>query len=89
MNKKKSIFRRLLPWLIWAVLITLVVVFIGIPLYAPQEEEKIDTPVIGYYEGGKKPIVMENESLLFELDPATTHFALTEKATDRKWLSNP
>ena len=89
MNKKKSIFRRLLPWLIWAVLITLVVVFIGIPLYAPQEEEKIDPPVIGYYEGGKKPIVMENESLLFELDPATTHFTLTEKATGRKWLSNP
>ncbi|MBP3656305.1 MAG: hypothetical protein J6K32_06375 [Clostridia bacterium] len=89
MKKKKSLLRRLLPWLFTAVVLTLIVVFIGIPLYSPQEVEELDPPVVSYYEGGKKPLVMENDSLLFELDPTTTHFTLTEKASGRKWLSNP
>ena len=89
MNHKKSLFRRLLPWLITLALLAALVLFVGIPLYAPQEEEQVEPPVISFYEGGKKPLVMENENLLFEMDPTTTHFSLTEKATGRKWLSNP
>ena len=38
MRKKKSLFRKLLPWLISAALIAALVIFVGIPLYAPQEE---------------------------------------------------
>lgn len=89
MNQKKSLFRRLLPWLITLALLAALVIFVGIPLYAPQEEEQVEPPVVSFYEGGKKPLTMENESLLFEMDPTTTHFSLTEKATGRKWLSNP
>lgn len=89
MRKKKSIIRRLIPWLIALALIAAIVIFIGIPLYGPQAEEEIDPPVISYYEGGSKTLTMENDSLLFELDPKTTQFKLTEKATGREWLSNP
>ncbi len=89
MNKKKSILRILLPWMIAAALIAALVIFVGIPLYGPQEEEQLAQPMIAFYEDGKKPLIMENENLLFEMDPATTHFKLTEKATGREWLSNP
>ena len=89
MSKKKSILRRIVPWMISLALIAALVIFVGIPLYAPQEEEQVEPPEISFYEGGKKTVTMENESLLFELDPQTTQFVLTEKATGRKWLSNP
>jgi len=87
--KKKSILRILLPWVIAAALIAALVIFVGIPLYAPQETEVLEEAEVNFYEGGKQPVIMENDDLLFELDPATTHFKLTEKKTGREWLSNP
>lgn len=89
MNQKKSILRILLPWVIAASLIAALVIFVGIPLYGPQEESTLPAPVIAFYEGGKQPLTMENDELLFEMDPMTTHFKLTEKGTGREWLSNP
>ncbi|MBR6571911.1 MAG: hypothetical protein IKK75_15800 [Clostridia bacterium] len=89
MNQKKSLLRILLPWAIAAALIAALVIFVGIPLYAPQEEEVLNPPVISFYEDGKQTLTMENDSLLFEMDAETTHFKLTEKATGREWLSNP
>ena len=89
MKKKKSILRRLIPWLITLAALAALVVFVGIPLYSDTEEEVVNPPVISYYEGDKKPLTMENDDLLFELDPTNTHFTLTEKATGRQWLSNP
>ena len=89
MRKKKSFLRRLIVWLIMAALAAAFVVFVGIPLFAPQPVEEASPPIISYYDGGKKPYVMENDHLLFELDPKTTQFSLTEKATGRVWRSNP
>lgn len=89
MRKKKSLFRKLLPWLISAALIAALVIFVGIPLYAPQEEVSLAEAEVFYYEGGKDPLIMETDSLLFEMDPTTTYFKLTEKDSGRVWLSNP
>ncbi|MCH5287954.1 MAG: hypothetical protein J1E43_11055 [Christensenellaceae bacterium] len=89
MRAKKSILRRLIPWVIAAAIIAAIVIFIGIPLYAPQATEPVAPPVISYYEGGTKTLTMENDDLLFELDPKTTQFKVTEKTTGREWLSNP
>lgn len=89
MKQKKSLLRRLLPWLIAAALIAALVIFVGIPLYAPQKTDELPPPVISFWEGKQKSFTMENDQLLFELDPKTTHFTLTEKATGRTWLSNP
>ena len=89
MKKQKSIFIRLLPWLIVIAALAALVIFVGIPLYAPQEEETLEPPVVYFYEGEQKSLALENDSLLFEMDPATTHFKITDKATGRTWLSNP
>lgn len=89
MKKQKSIFIRLFLWLIVLAALAALVIFVGIPLYAPQEEEVLDPPVVYFYEGDQKSLTLENDSLLFEMDPDTTHFKVTEKATGRTWLSNP
>ena len=89
MKKKKSLLRRLIPWLVTLAALAALVIFVGIPLYSNTEEEAVAPPIISYYEGSKQPLVMENDSLLFEMDPTTTQFTLTEKATGQQWLSNP
>lgn len=85
----KKIILRSLPWLIAAALIAVLVIFVGIPLFSEETTEHLYTPEIFYYEGDTAPVTMENDYLSFEMDPTTTQFKVTEKATGREWLSNP
>lgn len=85
----KKFIKRLLPWVVLLALAAAFVIFVGIPLYTPDEHEHAYEPTIYYYEGDTKPLTMENEYLSFELDPTTTQFTLTEKNTGRVWRSNP
>ena len=89
MRRRKSLVRRLIPWILAAAIIAALVIFVGIPLYGQQEKESERPPVISYYEGDTKPLTMENDRLLFEMDPTTTQFVLTEKESGRVWRSNP
>ena len=88
-SKKKSIVARLILWAVILGALAALVIFVGIPLFAEDDTFTGELPEIAYYEGGKTPLVMENDALRFELDPTNTHFKLTEKATGREWLSNP
>ena len=87
--KKKKFIWRLLPWLIVLALLAALVVFVGIPLFAPEVPRDIPAPQVSFYDGDEKPVTMENDALSFELDPTTTQFKVTEKASGREWLSNP
>ena len=89
MLKKRPLILRLLPWLIAAAAVAALVIFVGIPLYAPQAAQAVEAPSIVYYEDGAQTLTLENDALLFELDAQTTTFKLTEKASGRTWLSNP
>ena len=88
MRKKKLIWRSI-PWIFAAGLIAALVIFVGIPLYGQQETEEVNPPVIAYYEGDSAPWTMENEYLLFEMDPMTTQFTVTDKVSGHVWRSNP
>lgn len=87
--RKKSVWLRLIPWLVALAAVAALVVFVGIPLYAPQQADDVEPPVVSYYEDGAQTLTLENDALLFELDGETTAFTLTEKASGRQWLSNP
>jgi len=85
----KKFILRLLPWVIVAGLLAALVIFVGIPLYAPSTEVHELNPSVFYYEGDSAPITMESDQLLFEMDPSTTQFKITEKVTGRQWFSTP
>jgi len=87
--RKKSLIRRLLPWVIVIAALAAFVIFVGIPLFTETEEVNENPPEVVYYEGGTDPIEMENDKLSFVMDPSTTQFVLTEKETGREWRSNP
>ena len=61
--RKKSLLRRLIPWMIAAVLIALLVIFVGIPLYGQQEEEVNDPPTVSYFEDSGLDLTLENDYL--------------------------
>ncbi len=85
----KKIILRLLSCAIVLALLAALTVFVIIPLFSEEEVEHLLNPSIYYYEGDKKPLTMESDKISFELDPTTTHFKVTDKATGREWLSNP
>ena len=87
--RKKSLIRRLLPWLIAAALLAALVIFVGIPLYSQKEDVNENPPVVSYYDGDGKELTMENDQLLFAMDGSTTQFTVTEKESGRVWRSNP
>lgn len=41
------------------------------------------------YEKDDSAYILENDNLLFELDPSTTYFSVTDKSTGTVWHSNP
>ena len=46
MRNKDSLLKRLIPWIVALAAIAALVVFVGIPLYAPQQEDVVEPPVI-------------------------------------------
>ncbi len=87
--RQKSLARRLIPWFFAVLALAALVIFVGIPLYSQKEDTTVNPPVIGYYEGDGKPMTMENDRLLFEMDTATTQFTVTDKESGQVWRSNP
>ena len=89
MYRQKSLIRRLIPWLIAAAVLACLIIFVFVPIYSQKEEANEEQPVIAYYEGDEKALTMENEDLVFTMDPMTTRFQVVEKATGRAWDSTP
>ena len=87
--RKKSIIRRLIPWIIALAAIAALVVFVFIPMYSGVEKGFGRESEVFYYDGDGKAVTMENDQLLFEMDGSTTQFTLTNKNTGKVWYSNP
>ncbi len=82
--KKKNWF-----WLIFILLLVGLIVYVGIRLYTPKDEQKTALPEVLYNDGETGMLTIENDFLKLDLDKTTSQFTLTEKATGREWLSNP
>ena len=87
--RKKSIIRRLIPWIIALAALAALVVFVFIPMYSQTEKSFGRDSEVFYYTDDNQALTMENDRLLFEMDGATTQFTLTNKKTGKVWYSNP
>ncbi len=87
--KKKSIIRRLIPWIVALLAIGALIIWVFIPIYSQKENTYSEEPVIHNYDGNGKKLVMENDRLRFEMDAATTQFTVLDKANRKTWYSNP
>ncbi len=87
--RKKSLIRRLIPWIIALAAVAALIIFVFIPMYSGTEKTFGRETDVFYYGGDGKAITMENEQLLFTMDGSTTQFTLTNKNTGKVWYSNP
>ncbi len=86
--KKKSPVLRALPWVLLAAVIG-GILYLGYLLWGrPEAEPRYTAGVVRYEEENPAQIVLDNGKLHFEMDPATTHFTLTD-AYGHTWKSNP
>ena len=86
--RKKPILLRLLPWIIAAVVIAAFVIVLDMIYSNTSKSFARDTKIISF-TGDGKPVTMENDQLLFEMDGATSLFKVTNKETGKVWYSNP
>ena len=89
MNRKKSLVWRVLPWVLILAAIACLIIFVFVPIYSVREVRVSEDPVVHNYSGDGKTVTMENEYLLFEMDPNTTQFNITDRQTGKVWSSNP
>lgn len=84
--------RTIVRIVIWAVVLLALVAltyFVILPLFDTSgEDEGHDVNIYGYEESDTE-WKLENENLLLKLDPATTHFTVTDKRTGKVWESSP
>ena len=64
--RKKSILRRLLPWIIVLVALAALIVFVMVPIYSKEERSFGRETSVFYYEGDQAPMTMENDDLLLK-----------------------
>ncbi len=87
--RKKSILRRLIPWIIALAALAALVFFVFVPMYSQTEKTFGRDAEVFFYDGDGKALTMENDWLKFEMDTSTTQFTVTNKNTGKVWYSNP
>ena len=86
--RKKPVLVRLIPWILLVVILAGAAFALYKIYTAPDKSFARDAKII-YFEGDGKPVTLENEKLLFEMDGATSLFKVTNKETGKVWYSNP
>ena len=86
----KAAVKSTLKSLIAPVIFLLIIVAGVLVITLWQEEEEPEKIIqVNAYAGDTSTMVLENDKLLFELDPSTTQFTITQKDTGAVWYSNP
>ncbi len=86
----KAAVKSTLKSLIAPVIFLLIIVAGVLVITLWQEEEEPEKIIqVNAYAGDTSTMVLENDKLLFEMDPSTTQFTITQKDTGAVWYSNP
>ena len=85
-NKIKETLKSLIFPSVLALIIFGLIFFVINYQNIEKPEEVIE---IRAYAGDEQPIVMENDELIFTMDPLTTQFTVEVKETGKVWSSNP
>lgn len=84
----KSSFRWIVSGVILLALAALVI-FVYVPIYQKTDVVPPNEAVVHSYMADKKQYTLENDSLLFTMDAASTQFTVKNKLTGQEWYSNP
>ncbi len=86
---KAAVIKQLKSMIVPVIICLVILVGIFVVITYQNNEEPAEIIRLNGYEGEENTIVMENDAIKFEMDPATTQFAVTVKETGKVWRSNP
>lgn len=86
---KAAVIKQLKSMIAPIIICLVILVGIFVVITYQNNEEPAEIIRLNGYEGEENTIVMENDAIKFEMDPATTQFAVTVKETGKVWRSNP
>ena len=86
---KAAVIKQLKSMIVPVIICLVILAGIFVVITYQNNEEPAEIIRLNGYEGEENTIVMENDAIKFEMDPATTKFAVTVKETGKVWRSNP
>ncbi len=86
---KAALIKQLKSMIGPAILLLIIVAGVLFIMFYKEEEEPEEIIKVNTYEGGEEMLTMENDKLVFAMDPLTTQFTVTMKETGTVWYSNP
>lgn len=86
---KAAVIKQLKSMIVPVIICLVILAGIFVVITYQNNEEPAEIIRLNGYEGEENTIVMENDAIKFEMDPATTQFAVTVKETGKVWRSNP
>ena len=86
---KAAVIKQLKSMIVPVIICLVILTGIFVVITYQNNEEPAEIIRLNGYEGEENTIVMENDAIKFEMDPATTQFAVTVKETGKVWRSNP
>lgn len=86
---KAAVIKQLKSMIVPVIICLVILVGIFVVITYQNNEEPAEIIRLNGYEGEENTIVMENDAIKFEMDPATTQFTVTVKETGKVWRSNP
>ena len=69
--RKKSILRRLIPWIIALAALAALIFFVFVPMYSQTEKTFGRDSEVFFYDGDGKALTMENDRVVFFADGET------------------
>ncbi len=88
-EKEMALKRELLNLIPVTVLILIIVIGALLIVHFTDNSKELEILDVNEYSGSKDIVKLENDDLLFEMDPMTTHFTVTNKKSGEIWYSNP
>ena len=86
---KAAIISKLKSLAVPVILCAVIFALVYVVMTFKDEEVEEEASKIKRYEGSEELMIMENDDLLFTLDPLTTQFTIEVKDTGKIWYSNP
>lgn len=86
---KAAVIKQLKSMIVPVIICLVILAGIFVVITYQNNEEPAEIIRLNGYEGEENTIVVENDAIKFEMDPATTQFAVTVKETGKVWRSNP
>lgn len=88
-KRMAAIVKQLKSLIVPIILCIIILIGVYVVINYQGTEEEQEAIQVHAYDGSETPLILENDMLVFTMDPATTQFEVKVKDSEKIWYSNP